>query len=119
MVAHGEHWQGRPPALTGSPGRLKPDPAQGLRQLQIGEADLVRGVHEMGLRIEADDRTRLRTAPSNVCTVFMCNLLQGVCTDTRVRQALNYGFDQSLLIDRVTRGSPCPGGSLDRQAHGA
>ena len=109
MAAHGDHWQGRPPAFDRLAWKVEPDPAQALRQLQIGEADLVTGVsHETGLRLEADDRTRLRTAPSNVCTVFMCNLLQGVCTDARVRQALNYGFDQALLIDRVTRGSALP-----------
>ena len=109
MAAHGDHWQSRPPAFARLAWKVESDPAQGLRQLQLSEADLVTGVsHEMGLCMEADEQTRLRTAPSNVCTVFMCNLLQGVCTDTRVRQALNYGFDQALLIERITHGSALP-----------
>ena len=51
---------------------------------------------------------RAVAAPSNVCTVFMCNALAGVCTDARVRQALNYGFDQELLIARLTRDTAFP-----------
>ena len=109
MAAHRNHWRSRPPAFDRLAWRVEPDPAQGLQHLQHGAADIVTGVsHAMGLCMEADERIRMRTAPSNVCTVFMCNLLQGVCTDARVRQALNYGFDQSLLIDQVTHGSALP-----------
>ncbi len=109
MTAHQDHWQARSAAFAWLAWKVEQDAAQGLRQLQCGDADMLTGVsHELGLRIAADERTRLQTAPSNVCTVFMCNLLAGVCTDTRVRQALNYGFDQALLIDRITQGSALP-----------
>ena len=41
---------------------------------------------------------------SSVCTVFMCNLLSGVCVDRPVRQALNYALNVSELIEKVMKG---------------
>ncbi len=109
MTAHRDHWQARPPAFATLVWGAEPEAAQRLRQLQLGAADIITGVsHTMGDRLATDTRTRLRTAPSNVCTVFMCNLRAGICTDVRVRQALNYGFDQNWLIECATHGSALP-----------
>ncbi len=109
MVPHKGHWRSRDPEWPVLTWRAEGDAEQRLQQLQQGAADIITGVsQELGHHIAADERTRLRTAPSNVCTVFMCNLQEGVCTDARVRQALNYGFDQALLIHQVTYGSALP-----------
>ena len=43
-----------------------------------------------------------------MCTIFMCNLLSGICTDRRVRQALNYALDVSSLIETVMDGAAAP-----------
>ena len=109
MAFHEAYWRAPKSNFSRLSWKAELDSTQALRQLQLGAADIVTAVSfEMSRSLEADPRTRLCTAPSNVCTVFMCNLFKGVCTDKRVRQALNYGFDQSLLIDQITQGSAMP-----------
>ncbi len=109
MTAHTRYWQSGQPPVAAVTWTRDPDPDQRVQRLQRSEVDIITGVSPaLAVVIEADERIQLKTAPSNVCTVFMCNLLQGVCTDSRVRQALNYGFDQSELIAQITHGTALP-----------
>lgn len=77
---------------------------------------LLDGTVHLAVDIPESDRPQVReaehlnlvTQPSSVCTVFMCNLLSGVCRDARVRQALNYALDVSEIIEKITHGEASP-----------
>lgn len=109
LTAHEGYWKPNAPASSRVIWRAEPDADARLRMAMSGEADLVTSVpQELAAAAGAAERIQLRTAPSNVCTVFMCNLLRGPCADPAVRQALNYGFDQAEVIRAVTGGSALP-----------
>ncbi len=109
MTAHTAHWRHGTPDFPVLQWQAEPDPDVRIERLGRGEADLITQVPPArAASIETAGTGRAVTAPSNVCTVFMCNALAGVCTDGRVRQALNYGFDQKRLIARVTRDTAVP-----------
>jgi peptide/nickel transport system substrate-binding protein len=71
-----------------------------------GEADVATSLPpEDAAAIASADGVRLVTSESSVCAVFMCNLFSGVCTDRRVRQALNYALNTDEMIRRVMFGA--------------
>ena len=113
MKAFAEYWGGQPP-VDEVYWRAEPNAAQRVEALLSGEADLIadvtpEGVHE----IETSGQAAVFTFDSSVCAAFMCNLQSGVCTDRRVRQALNYGLDVSELIETVMEGTArCLNGPL-------
>ena len=89
--------------------RAEPDAARRVEALLSGEADLIADVTPEGIRkIEASGRAVVFTFDSSVCATFMCNLRSGVCTDRRVRQALNYGLDVPELIETVMEDAARP-----------
>lgn len=109
MEAHARYWQTRAVPCPVLVWQTEPDAGRRVQRLQHGEADLVTRVpHDLDVRRAAGNGIRLVTAPSHVCTVFMCNMFTGVCADARVRQALNYGFDQQLVIEQLTAGTASP-----------
>jgi len=108
MEAFAEYRGGRPP-VGEVYWRAEPDAARRVETLLSGEADLIADVTPEGVRkIEASGRAAVFTFDSSVCATFMCNLRSGVCTDRRVRQALNYGLDVSALIETVMEGAARP-----------
>jgi len=108
MRAFQDYWGGRPPAAEVH-WKAEPSADRRIQALLDGEADLVAGVPAAGARrIEASGKAAVAKLESSVCTVFMCNLLSGVCTDRRVRQALNYGVDVPALIESVMDGAAKP-----------
>jgi peptide/nickel transport system substrate-binding protein len=77
--------------------------------LLSGRADLTVDVTpETGREIAGQPGLSVVSAQSSVCTIFMCNMQNGVCTDRRVRQALNYGLNVPELIDAVMEGAATP-----------
>ncbi len=109
MAAHTDYWQCHLPSFPNLKWQAEPDATERVQRLCQGDADLITQVpHDLVGFIESADLCRAVTAPSNVCTVFMCNALAGVCADARVRQALNYGFDQEQLIERLTADTALP-----------
>lgn len=95
------YWAGSPPA-----GQLfwqaEPDGLRRVERLLAGEADLIAQVpSESRSSLAAAAWIQLLSRPSSVCTVFMANLREGVCTDRRIRQALNYALDVPALIEQV------------------
>lgn len=93
-VARRLHWHGQA------------DPAERVRALLAGEADLISGVPvEFHQLIEEAREVELVSATSSVCSTFMCNLDAGPCADRHVRQALNYALDVPAIIDGVMAGS--------------
>ncbi|MCW4048963.1 MAG: ABC transporter substrate-binding protein [Candidatus Bathyarchaeota archaeon] len=55
--------------------------------------------------IEEDGRAKAVPWESGLCIIYMFNALQGPCTDTRVRQALNHGLDVDSVIKDVKKGA--------------
>ena len=109
MTAHADYWQRDLPAFSRLTWQAEPDAQERVRRLCRGNADLITMVpHDLVDSVQSADTCSVVTAPSNVCTVFMCNALAGACTDARVRQALNYGFDQRRLIEQLARDTALP-----------
>jgi peptide/nickel transport system substrate-binding protein len=108
MEAFVGYWGGQPPAEQVY-WRAEPDVARRVEALLADEADLIADVTPAGVRsIEAAGRAAVFTCDSSVCAAFMCNLQAGVCTDRRVRQALNYALDVPMLIETVMQGAARP-----------
>ena len=104
-----EYYWGGTPLVKKLHWRAEPDSYQRVEQLLAGEADLITQVPlDQEQHIKEGEMTDLITAPSSVCAVFMCNAQAGVCTDKRVRQALNYALDMSAIIDEVMGGRANP-----------
>jgi peptide/nickel transport system substrate-binding protein len=108
MKAFAEYWEGQPP-VEEVYWRAEPDAAQRVEALLADEADLIADVTPEGVRgIKASGQATVFTSDSSVCATFMCNLQSGVCTDRRVRQALNYALDVPELIEKVMEGAARP-----------
>ena len=77
--------------------------------LLSGEADVVTriSVQDKG-RIEKDGGAQVFQLESGLCIIFMCNAQEGVNTDRRVRQALNYALDVEEIIDEIKDGAATP-----------
>lgn len=52
--------------------------------------------------VGSHEGTALHVAQDSVCVAFLCNIQQGVCTDRRVRQALNYALDREQIVATLT-----------------
>jgi len=108
MEAFAGYWGGQPP-VGEVYWRAEPDAARRVEALLADEADLIADVTPEGVRkIKATERATVFTSDSSVCTIFMCNLQSGVCTDRRVRQALNYALDVPELVETVMEGAARP-----------
>lgn len=104
MEAFDHYWAGRAPANK-IVWRAEPDTQQRVERLLAGEADLITHVSpEDQQAINDSSGAELAIAPSSVSAVFMCNATAGVCSDKRVRQALNYALDVPAIIDDVMAG---------------
>jgi len=111
MKAFAEYWGGQPP-VDEVYWRAEPNTAQRVEALLSGEADLIADVTPGGVRKihckMASGQAAVFTFDSSVCATFMCNLQSGVCTDRRVRQALNYALDVPALVETVMEGAARP-----------
>jgi len=108
MEAFSGYWAGRPPMDTvywcG-----EPDEDRRIAALLAGRADLVTEVSPHSRRkIEPHEPVEVVEAGSCVCVIFMCNARSGVCSDKRVRQALNYALNVPEIIDTVKGGAGRP-----------
>lgn len=108
MEAFADYWGGPPPV-----GQLRwqaePDGGRRVERLLTGQADLIAQVPLPSQpALHHSPEVMLITAPGSVCTVFMNNLRSGVCTDRRVRQALNYALAVPALIERIMGGAARP-----------
>ena len=77
--------------------------------LLSGDADVVTRISVRDKeRIEKDGGAQAFELESGLCIIFMCNALDGVGTDRRVRQALNYALDVEEIIDEIKDGAATP-----------
>jgi peptide/nickel transport system substrate-binding protein len=73
------------------------------------EADLASRIGLEGKeRLEDESNLYYRKLQSSLCIIFMFNVIEGVCKDPRVRQALNYGINLSEIIEQVKGGAAIP-----------
>lgn len=104
MEAFSDYWQGKPP-VERIFWRSECSPEKRVEALLTGQADLAADIMAGGAEeVQDANKYRLFVAPSSVCTVFLCNLMSGVCTDRQARQALNYALDVPRLIEDVMGG---------------
>ena len=109
MTAHTAHWQRQDLAFPRVKWSAVGEAEVRVARIIQGDADLITSVPLASMTsLQLAKRCHVVTAPSNVCTVFMCNATDGVCADARVRQALNFGFDPELLIETITQGTAHP-----------
>ena len=102
------YWRGAPPVKKVTWTAVS-DAEERLACLVDGRADLSADIIPRDYQTLLDKNSvDAITAPSNVCTIFMCNIQRGVCGDVRVRQALNYALDKSAIIEKVMNGYATP-----------
>lgn len=100
--------------------RRVPDAADRLDLLLAGEVELASDLPEISReRFERAEGYRFVDMPSTMAVAFICNAAEGVCTDPRVRQALNYAVDVDELIGATGRIGAAPlNGPLTRNSLG-
>ena len=102
------HWRGRPP-IDRVDWHAEPDKHRRVELLLAGEADLVTDVSPQNkLKIDSCEPFQVVESEHGMCVIFMCNAQSGVCTDKRVRQALNYALDIAEIIEKVKGGAARP-----------
>ena len=70
--------------------------------LIAGRTDLASGILSKDLSaLTSNYDLCVSSFPSSTCTVFMCNNQSGICTDRRIRQALNYAINKKLMIQSI------------------
>ena len=105
MIAFEHYWGGTPPVGTVR-WQMETDPQRRVDRLLAGEVDLITKVPLLQRQMIADDaNTTLHVAQGSVCVAFLCNAQTGVCTDRRVRQALNYALDMESIMAEVMDGT--------------
>lgn len=104
-----EHYWGEQPAFDTLIWFAEPDQTHRVEALLSGSADIISDLTpESAASVRGAKNACLASIESSLCTVFMCNHIRGVCTDRRVRQALNYGLDKDELIRQVMKGAARP-----------
>lgn len=105
MQAVDGHWAG--PVRFGSVRwDAEPDRLQRARMVASGAADLATDIGPDGRRsIESAPDATPSEADISLCVALLLNAAEGVCTDRRVRQALNYGANADRIIERVMDGA--------------
>lgn len=115
MSRFDRYWDG-PPPLQSITWQAEADGEVRVARLLAGEVDLISKVPlSQWHRVAAHPTTTLQTAQDSVCVAFLCNAQRGVCTDRRVRQALNYALDrQQLLVEFAGEDAELLSGPLTR-----
>ena len=108
MSAFENYWGGSP-AVKNVIWEAEPDPQRRVEALFSGQVDLISNFPPALIgEIQQRKGFSIANIESSICTVFMCNHTRGVCSDRRVRQALNYGLDKTELIQKIMNGAAYP-----------
>ena len=82
------------------------DPIERAEMVANREADIATTIGLAGNKSLAGAiRVKPFSIKSSLCIIFMMNCGEGVCTDVRVRQALNYGLDIDKVVKEVKEGA--------------
>jgi len=105
MEAFVEHWN-RTPQFPAIRWRAEPNAERRATMLLAGNADLVTDLDASGTQaVGAAATATVVEAAISTCVAFLFNVNKGVCSDRRVRQALNYGADVERLVADVADGA--------------
>jgi ABC-type transport system substrate-binding protein len=108
VEAYADHWGGRP-NMDELLWRGVPDPQQRVAELLAEKADIVSDLLPENCRpIHDSAEAEVVSAQSTVCAIFICNISTGVCSDRRVRKALNYALDVEELVGTIMHGAARP-----------
>jgi len=82
------------------------DPIERAEMVANREADIATTIGLAGNKsLAGATRVKPFSIKSSLCIIFMMNCGEGVCTDVRVRQALNYGLDIDKVVKEVKEGA--------------
>ncbi len=108
LESNKDYWRGTPPVQKVTWTAVS-EAGERLESLLDGRADIIADVKPEGYQsLKNTDTGDAVSAPSSVCTIFMCNIQKGVLGDWRVRQALNYALDKTAIIEKVMKGYATP-----------
>jgi ABC-type transport system substrate-binding protein len=108
MEAFDHYWAGRPEASEVH-WRAVPEAQRRVANLVANDADIVSDLSpESSQTVNASAEAEVVTSQSTVCAIFICNVNSGVCSDRRVRSALNYALDVEELIHTIMQGAARP-----------
>jgi len=109
--ANEDYWKGRP-YLDTIEFRVIPEDITRVIQVQSGDAHLTMRVPPvMVSRLENDKRLTMEISPSLRVIYLGFNLKKEVFQDVRVRQAINYALDKTMLCKIIMRGMASPSDS--------
>jgi peptide/nickel transport system substrate-binding protein len=98
MEAFDAYW-GSEPKVERIRWQRESDDRRRAEALLCGQADVVGDLAPATLSmLRKAPQCEVLSADSKWATVFMCNIASGVCTDRKVRQALNYALDVPRII---------------------
>ena len=108
MEAFPEYWGGQIPAQRLN-WRAVGDPRERATALIDGRGDLASGLGPDEVKaVEASGSATAVWRDSNLCIIFMLNASKGVCSDGRVRRALNLALDVDAIISEAVAGAAKP-----------
>ena len=108
MEAFPEYWGGQIPARQ-LHWRAMVGPQERASALIDGRGDLASGLGPGEVKaVEASGSATAVWRDSNLCIIFMLNASRGVCSDGRVRRALNLALDKEAIIAEVVEGAAKP-----------
>lgn len=101
-----KYWGGRN-AMAEEVSWLKEDDAiERAEMVANREADIATSIGFDGSdSIRGLNRAKIVSLRSSLCIIFMMNSGAGVCSDARVRQALNYGLDIDQVVNEIKKGA--------------
>ncbi len=106
MEANRGYWGGRKAFADEVSWIKEDDPIERAEMVANREADIATLIGLDGKNTVAGaSKVKSHSLRSNLCIIFMMNCSEGVCSDVRVRQALNYGLDIDEVVTDIKKGA--------------
>jgi peptide/nickel transport system substrate-binding protein len=101
-----KYWGGKKAIAEEVSWLLEDDPIERAEMVANRETDISTSIGLAGKKtISSSTRVKPFNIKSSLCIIFMMNCGTGVCSDARVRQALNYGLDINEVVEKVKDGA--------------
>jgi peptide/nickel transport system substrate-binding protein len=106
LESNRKYWGGRKAMADEVSWLMEDDPIERTEMVANREADIATLIGLEGTKsLVGSNRAKQFSIKSSLCIIFMMNCGTGVCTDARVRQALNYGLDIDEVVKEVKEGA--------------
>ena len=101
-----KYWGGRKAVAEELAWIKEDDPIERAEMVANREADIATSIGLEGKKsIAGAPQVKPFSIRSSLCIIFMMNSGEGVCSDVKVRQALNYGLDIDEVVKKVKHGA--------------